>query len=349
MTMSEGRQSGGARRRVVRFALWRVVAAAPAVLGSLLLMLASVALSRWAGLLLLSWACAGALMTRVGERIAVRAACGFHQPSPGQAAAVQPAWATALRVTGTKAGDVELYVQTAQAPNAYAAGRRSVAVTTRVLVDYRAGRLPENQLVAALVHELGHHATGATRPTLLLLWLTAPWRVTASLLTGLAGRLAGRQPRPGLAVVVVAGLAVAVTRALQQGQWKTGGVLLVVGLAAVLGPLANAAISRQSEYAADRFAADHGFAIELAAALGGLDGGGRVAAGWPQRLLATHPPLDRRITALSTAADKSGRRTAGVEGRAAGSLATAGALASAHRDYESRAAGVTIKSSAVCQ
>ena len=80
---------------------------------------------------------------------------------------LQPAWATALRVTGTRAGDVELYVQTARVPNAYAAGGRSVAVTSRVLEDHRAGRLLEDQLVAVLVHELGHHGTGAARPMLL--------------------------------------------------------------------------------------------------------------------------------------------------------------------------------------
>jgi STE24 endopeptidase len=108
-------------------------------------------------------------------------------------------------VTGTKAGDVELYVQTARVPNAYAAGGRSVAATSRVLQDYESGRLPEDLLVAVLVHELGHHATGATRPMLLLSWLTAPWRLTSRVLTGVASTLAGRQPRPGLAVVVVAG------------------------------------------------------------------------------------------------------------------------------------------------
>ena len=38
-------------------------------------------------------------------------------------------------VTGTAAGDVELYVQTVQTPNAYAAGDRSVAVTSRAVKD----------------------------------------------------------------------------------------------------------------------------------------------------------------------------------------------------------------------
>ena len=112
------------RRRVVRYGLWRWVAAAPAMIGSLLLLtLASGALGRWSGLLLLTWpVCAAVVTTGVGERMTVRAAYGFHRPSARQAAALQPAWATALRVTRTKAGAVELYVQTARMPNAYAVG-----------------------------------------------------------------------------------------------------------------------------------------------------------------------------------------------------------------------------------
>lgn len=291
------------RRRVVRYGLWRWVAAAPAVIGSLLLlMLTSGALGKWSGLLLLTWAtCAVLVTTRVGERMSVRAMYRFHRPTPGQAAALQPAWATAVRVTGARASDVELFVQTAGVPNAYAAGGRSVAVTSRVVENYETGRLPEDLLVAVLVHELGHHATRATRPMLLVSWLTAPWRVTSRVLVGLANAVAGRQPRPGLALVMGAGLAVAVARALQQGQWVVGGVLAFIGLTAVLCPLADAAISRRSEFAADRFAADHGLARELAAALHALDDGHRAARGWSQRLLASHPTSDHRIRALLTA------------------------------------------------
>jgi hypothetical protein len=93
------------RRRVIRYGLWRWVAAAPAVIGSLLLlMLTAGALGRGSGLLLVTWAaCAAVVTTRVGERMSVRAAYRFRRPNPAQAAALQPAWATALRVTGTKA------------------------------------------------------------------------------------------------------------------------------------------------------------------------------------------------------------------------------------------------------
>src|SRR3954463_2447895 len=122
--------------RAARFGLGRAVAAAPAMLGSLLLLtLVSVTLGRWVGLLLpLAWAAGAAvLMTRVGEQMTLRATCGFHRPSPAQAASLKPAWSAALRVTGTAAGDVELYVQTDRAPNACAAGGRCVAVTSRVV------------------------------------------------------------------------------------------------------------------------------------------------------------------------------------------------------------------------
>src|SRR3954451_16016565 len=86
---------GDSRPRAARFGLGRAVAAAPAVLGSLLLVTAvSVTLGRWAGLLLpLTWAAGAAVLwTRVGEQMALRAACGFQPPSPAQAASLQPAW-----------------------------------------------------------------------------------------------------------------------------------------------------------------------------------------------------------------------------------------------------------------
>jgi STE24 endopeptidase len=296
------RPPGGVRHPAVWFGLCRAVAAAPAMVGSLLLlMLGSVAVDRWAGLIPLAWAAGGAvLMTRVGERMVVRAACGFRRPCPVQAVALKPAWSTALRLSGTAAGDVELYVQSARASNAYAAGGRSVAVSSRVVEDYATGRLPEKQLVAVLLHELGHHASGATRPMVLVSWLTAPWRLARSLLTGLVSILAGPQPRRGALVAVVAGLGVAVIRTLHQGQWLVGEVLILVGLASVLCPIADAAISRRSEFAADRFAADHGLAIELAAALRALNDGHRAPCGW-SRLLSSHPTSEQRIRALQTA------------------------------------------------
>src|SRR3712207_2145339 len=91
MESSGPRPFGSARGHTARFGLWRAIAAAPAVIGSLLpLTLAFGALGRWAGLLLLAWAAGAALlMTRIGERITVRAACRFRSPSPVQVVALQ--------------------------------------------------------------------------------------------------------------------------------------------------------------------------------------------------------------------------------------------------------------------
>src|SRR3954462_6016232 len=84
------RPPGVVRPRAARFGLGRAVAAAPAMLGSLLLLtLVSVTLGRWVLLLLpLTWAAGAAVLrTRVGEQMTLRAACGFHPPSPAQTVA----------------------------------------------------------------------------------------------------------------------------------------------------------------------------------------------------------------------------------------------------------------------
>ncbi|WP_164701978.1 hypothetical protein [Modestobacter sp. KNN46-3] len=113
-------------------------------------------------------------------------------------------------------------------------------------------------MVALLVHELGHHATRATQPMLVAVWLAAPWRMTARVLTGLAGLLSGHPSQRALRTVVISGITVAVVRVVQQGQWMVGGVLGALALFAVICPLADATVCRRAEFAADRFAADHG-------------------------------------------------------------------------------------------
>jgi Zn-dependent protease with chaperone function len=92
----------------------------------------------------------------------------------------------------------------------------------------------------------------------------------------------------------------------QRVSWTVGGVLAFVGLAAVLCPTVDAAISRQGEFAADRFASDHGLALDLASVLNTMDDAGRAAsAGWSGRLLASHPTSAQRIRALLAAASVS--------------------------------------------
>lgn len=280
--------------------LWRALVAVPAVIGSLLLLMVLFGwLGLWEALVLLGWLASGAVVfTPVGERIAAWVSCGFHRPSTAQAVELAPLWETALRQSGTAAGDVDLYVQLSRQANAYAAGGRSVAVTTGVLREYLAHRLTEDQLVAVLVHELGHHVTRATRFALVAVWLAALWRLAARLLIGLTLASCGRQPRRLLAAVVSAGVVVAVAQAVSQQSWLVAGVLGGVALLAVLCPLADAALARRAELAADRFAANHGLALPLAGALRTLDGDHHAVRSWFRRLFTSHPAVDRRIDAL---------------------------------------------------
>jgi STE24 endopeptidase len=273
------------------------------MVGSLLLLLVLLAgLGRWEGLLLLGWLGAGAMVLRpAGERLAVRIACGFRRPTTHQMTFLSPVWAAALQRAGTPAGDVDLYVQHSDEPNAYAAGGRSVAVTSGVLNDFLARRLSQEQMTALLVHELGHRATKATQLGLMSAWLAAPWRLTSRIMTGLAMTLTGapRQPRVLMAVVAAAEVIVAVAQAVAQHHWPVA--LLIGGIAtATLGcPLIDAAVSRRSEYAADRFAAQRGVAPHLADALRVLDRGAACRRTPMVSLLASHPSTSRRVEALT--------------------------------------------------
>lgn len=289
------------RRRAGHFGAWRALTAAPAMVGSLLLLLVLLGwLGEWEGAVLLGWIGSGAaVFTRVGERVAVRVGAGFRRPTTAQVALLAPAWTSALARAGLTASEVELYVQGSREPNAFAAGGRSVAVTTGVLAKFQARRLGEEYLVAILTHELGHHATRATKFALVTMWLALPWRLASRLVIGIGLATVGRrQPLRLLALVALAGLVVAVVQAVQQRHWAVAVVLSSVAVCARVCPLADAAVSRRSEYAADRYAADVGMGPQLAGALQVLAGGQPRRVGLVARLLSRHPEVSRRIEAL---------------------------------------------------
>ena len=299
-TMSADLAPGVGRRPGGHCGAWRAAAAAPAMVGSLLLLVVLFGwLGRWESVVLTGWLLSGvAVLTRPGERVAVRLGSGFRQPTTAQAATLAPLWSAALQRCRVDPRDVDLYVQRTPQPNASANGGRSVAVTTGVVAEFQAHRLAGDVLVGVLAHELGHHATRATRFTLVTVWLAAPWRFACRLLIGVGLAMFGRQPRRLLAAVVVAGVVVAVVQAVQQRQWTVALVLGGVALAAVACPLLDAAVSRRGEFTADRYAAAAGLGPELAAALQTLDRRGSRRRGWTARALAHHPDLDRRVAAL---------------------------------------------------
>jgi len=147
--------------------------------------------------------------------------------------------------------------------------------------------------------ELGHHATRATRFALVTVWLAAPWRMAVRLVLGLCLALVGGLRAPlTTAVVAIVTVAMAVAQSVQAGDLLSAGLLAGVAVAAVAAPLVDAAVSRRSELAADRYAAAVGLGRELAGALAAIDTS-RAPRGWMRRLLDRHPPTSRRLDVLS--------------------------------------------------
>jgi len=96
---------------------------------------------------------------------------------------------------GLRPGTVDWYVQSGRETNACAAGRRSVAVTEGALACFVSGRLPADQLMAVLIHELGHHQTRAACFALSTTWPAAPGRAAFRFVLRLSLALCGRRGR----------------------------------------------------------------------------------------------------------------------------------------------------------
>ena len=132
--------------------------------GVVLSLVLTAALGRWRGPALLVWLGVGVLgSTPLGERLAVSLALGFRPLSTSLRQVLETVSAEALARCGLPRGAVDWYVQAGPQPNAWVAGRRTVAVTQGALDSFLAGRLPADLFAAVLVHELGHHATRAGR------------------------------------------------------------------------------------------------------------------------------------------------------------------------------------------
>jgi len=286
---------------------WRAVASLPAMAGSLgLLLVAFGWMGRGEGLVLAGWLASGAAAcTRSGERIAVRVGFGFRRPSSAQWAALVLPWCSALDRAGIVRDAVDLYVAPGGDVNAYAVGRRSIAATSGALQHYRARWLGGLDLESVLVHELGHLAARAARSALISTWLALPWRLTSQAVLGLALATVGRrEPIRLLGLVVGAAVVRAVVQAIIAGQVAVAVLISTLAVCAVLCPLADAAISRRSEYAADRFATQQGAGPQLATALTRLDRVRRRQS-WTQVALNRQPNTGRRIAAIDRCSAKS--------------------------------------------
>ncbi|MGI8614530.1 MAG: M48 family metalloprotease, partial [Nocardioidaceae bacterium] len=286
---------------------------APTVVLSVLLMTILLGgFAAWRVPAVAGWAAAGwVLLLRPVERVAVRVVFGFRA-----AAGPDAEWLRWLRAgteqrSGVSADSFDWYVYADPQPTALAAGRRSIAVTSGFLQLVSCGGLADVQAVAVLLHEVGHHVTGGNRYGLVLRWLCLPWEVVYRLLMRLGGALPFA--RAGLllfpALFPIAFVNVAREDAPAEQVVPVLVVLVAVALAVFVHPVADAALRRSTELAADGYVLRLGAGTYLAAALQVMASGGHLNP--YGRLRSTHPSTmarRRRLTGSSNPQRRAGSR-----------------------------------------
>ena len=124
-------------------------------------------------------------------------------------------------------------------------------------------------------------------------WLSAPWRVVSGVVGPLLRAIVRHVPTARAALLIAA---VAVVQLVQHHAWLSLATLVGLFVVAVVQPMCDAAVSRASERAADRYTVSHGSGYDLA----------RVLRAFPSstptgRWRSSHPDPARRTADLTTA------------------------------------------------
>ena len=194
----------------------------------------------------------------------------------------------------------KVYIIKDEAPNAFASGRDPkhavVAATTGLLAI-----MDDNELEGVMAHEMSHVKNYDIRVSTIVFGLVSAVGILADFFLRMAFYSGNSRSRDnGQLALVLIGL----------------GVVAWI-IAALIGPLVSAAVSRQREYLADASGAEiTRFPEGLAGALQKLKDYGRpmrrasssmahmyisdpIKPSIAERLFSTHPPLDKRIERLS--------------------------------------------------
>ncbi|MFI0786754.1 M48 family metalloprotease [Streptomyces lydicus] len=205
----------------------------------------------------LGWLATGALaFHRPTESAFARHLLDLRHPTPRERARLEPVWREVTARAGVDGRAYELWIQDRDDVNALAAAGHIVSVTRSSLAY-----LPSHHLAAVLAHELGHHIGGHAWSSLLGLWYSAPGRSVWAAVRWLTRQGLHIARRLNDCAALLLGLAAGgVLVALALSYW-------FVLLALVVAPYPMAALARQAELRADRFAAGLGFGPVLAEVL----------------------------------------------------------------------------------
>lgn len=270
----------------------------------------------------LCWTASAALvLVRPVEARFARQLFKVRRPTEPELERLRPVWERTCRRAGLDQRDFTLRVEDTQLVNAFALGAHFVAVTRRAL------ELPDELLEAVLAHELGHHRDRHPLAATLGWWYLMPFSLLSvvlrrvrgatkaisrvfSALKRRVGQVSGGRPLQGplglVGMLVILGALVVV-----------GALLLLVlcvvwlplWLVTVASRLLSAALSRASEYAADRRATELGYGDGLTRVLELFEVDEQRAPrqrGLAARL-ASHPSCRSRIQAVQRSRSQSPR------------------------------------------
>ena len=297
---TEVREAKPVAPRDCHFGLWRAIVALPMMLASLaLIVVLSGGLGRWAPAVPLAWLLVTPVwLTRAAEGAAVRLGFRYRVVRAAERAVLEPVMSTAAERGRLDDGLCDFYVQPrVRTINAYASGRRSIAVSAGLVTAVGQGSLTRDQAVAMLSHEIGHLRDHSTRYGLITAWLTAPGRAVVFMFGGLLRLIVRTVPTAKAALVLVPVLVgMAGVQSAHRHAWAPLAVLAVLAAVLTLHPVADAALSRASELAADKYAASVGSGPDLASALAVVP---RSPTASSDGLRTSHPSVDVRIARLT--------------------------------------------------
>jgi Zn-dependent protease with chaperone function len=261
----------------------------------------------------LCWtASAGLVLLRPVESRFARLLFKVRRPTGRELERLRPVWRRACGRAGVDPAAFTLRVEDRDVLNAFALGAHFVAVTRRAL------DLPDELLEAVLGHELGHHRDLHPLAAILGWWYLLPFSLLSVLLRRV--RAVTRATWSGFVALRERIRETSGGRPLE-GPLGLVGVLVILGALAVVGALLlvllcvlwlplwlvtsasrllSAALSRSSEYAADRHAAALGYGAGLVRVLELFEADERRAprGGWLAARLASHPTCRARIQAV---------------------------------------------------
>jgi len=226
-----------------------------------------------------------------------------RRPTREERRRLDAVWSRVLRRAAVSERRFRIWVVELADVNAHCVGRDLICVTTGALAE-----LGDRELAGVLAHELGHHLRMHTAAAAFLVWVLLPLQALALLGSGLALPFA----RAGRHLELT-------ERGYGPRRWaligctrlETGLRRLFAAPAALAFAVKNAA-GREAEYQVDAYAVDVGFGPELLSALRWFEACAEPPAAAPlvpgprrarhaaaREARPTHPPLDRRMAAIT--------------------------------------------------